>query len=189
MRTLTICITAMFSVCSIFTSCAKTKNADGKNKSMGTKTLVAYFSATGTTEGVAKKIASVTGGELFEIAPVQKYSSADLDWTDHSSRSCKENANPKSRPDFVKSKKSLNEYDVIYLGYPIWWDQAPRIVNSFIEYYKLDGKKVIPFATSGGSGVSNSVSALKKTYPKVNWQQGKLLNHPSVSDIKTWTGN
>lgn len=173
-------------LCMSMTACAK--NKETKKDNMGTKVLVAYFSATGTTEGVAEKIASVTGGDLCEIKPAEAYTSADLDWTDHSSRSSKENSNASSRPAIVKTYDNLNAYDTIYLGYPIWWDVAPRVVNTFIESYDLKGKTVIPFATSGGSTISNSVKELKRLYPDVNWQNGRLLNRATESQIKSWIG-
>lgn len=155
-------------------------------KAAGSKVLVAYFSATGTTQKVAKMIADATRGELYPIKPAQAYTAADLDWTNASSRSNKEHANPAARPSLAKGKKTLSGYDVVYLGFPIWWNEAPRIVNTFIESYDLKGKTVIPFATSGGSGISNSVKILKKAYPDIRWKEGKLLNNASVESIKKW---
>lgn len=139
------------------------------------KTVVAYFSATGTTEAVAKQLAKEKKAALYAIEPAKKYTAADLDWRDRQSRSSVEMNNKNARP-ALKSKKSLAEYDVIYLGYPIWWGVAPRIINTFIEQAKLEGKTVIPFATSGGSGVEKSVSELKAAYPNVKWQKGMLKN-------------
>lgn len=150
------------------------------------KTLVAYFSATGTTEHVAKMIANATGGELLKIQPTKEYSAADLDWRNPKSRSSMENANAKARPTFIKGKTDPNKYDVIYLGYPNWWNGAPRIINSFVEAYKLKGKTVIPFMTSGGSRIENSVTQLKKLYPQVKWQKGKLLNGATQKSINRW---
>lgn len=140
-----------------------------------TKTVVAYFSASGVTATAAKELAKEKNADLYSIEPAQKYTSADLDWRNKQSRSSLEMNDPKSRP-ALKSQKSLADYDVIYLGYPIWWGVAPRIINTFIEQAELDGKTVIPFATSGGSGVEPSVSALKASYPKVKWQKGILMN-------------
>ena len=150
------------------------------------KTLVAYLSFTGTTEGVAKMIASATGGELYKIEPEKEYSAADLDWTVKTSRCCKENAVPKARPAFKKTKVSLDQYDVIYLGYPNWWNSHPRIINTFIEAYGLKGKTVFPFMTSGGSDIKNSVKNLRKDYPEVNWQDGKLLNGATQDEVNVW---
>ena len=150
------------------------------------KVLVAYFSATGTTEEVAKMIAQATEGELYKIQPEEEYSAADLDWTVKTSRYCKENDNPKSRPAFKKTQENLDAYDVIYLGYPNWWNGAPRIINTFVEAYGLKGKTVIPFMTSGGSQIENSERLLKADYPEVNWQKGKLLNDATQKDVNAW---
>lgn len=150
------------------------------------KVLVAYASYTGTTEGVAKMIAHATGGELYQIKPEKAYTAADLDWNDKNSRCCRENDDPKARPAIVKDKASLEEYDVIYLGYPNWWNSHPRLINTFVEAYGLKGKKVIPFMTSGGSQIENSEKNLRKDYPDVNWQKGKLLNGVSQEDVDAW---
>ena len=166
------------------TACAQKKS----NKAMDNerKVLVAYFSATGTTERVAKMIATATGGELMKIQPQQEYSAADLDWTDPASRCCRENDNPQSRPEIVKTKASLEGYDVVYLGFPNWWNMAPRIVNTFVEAYGLKGVAVVPFSTSGGSGIENSVKQLRKAYPDVDWHDGRMLNGVTQQDIDEW---
>lgn len=177
-----LCAT-LCALCFALTACAQNKKTD-KTESMDKKTLVAYFSATGTTKHVAEMIAQKTGAELYAIEPTETYTAADLDWTDKKSRSCYENDHPESRPAFHKTKASLDDYDVIYLGYPIWWDLAPRIINTFVETYGLKGKTIIPFATSGGSTITNSVKVLKKTYPDINWQTGHLLNNASADDIE-----
>lgn len=152
----------------------------------GTKTLVAYFSATGTTEKVAQQIATATGGTLYKIQPAKTYTSADLNWRNKSSRSSVEMADAKSRPALSGSLKNATEYDVIYIGFPIWWDLAPRVINTFIESYRFAGKTVIPFATSGGSSISNSEKELQKAYPEIKWGKGKLLNSPTQNEIKKW---
>lgn len=169
------------------TACAK--KTEKTTDDVKQKVLVAYFSATGTTERVAKMIASATGGELMKIQPEQEYSDADLDWTEPTSRCCRENDNPASRPAIVKTKASIDDYDVVYLGFPNWWNMAPRIINTFVEAYGLKGKTVIPFSTSGGSGIENSVKQLRKAYPDVNWQDGRMLNGVSENDIKDWVKN
>lgn len=153
------------------------------------KVLVAYFSATGSTEEVAKMIAQTTDGELYKIQPEKEYSAEDLDWTVKTSRCCKENDNPKSRPAFKKTKASLDSYDIIYLGYPNWWNGAPRIINTFVEAYGLKGKTVIPFMTSGGSQIENSEKHLKADYPETNWQKGKLLNNATQEEVNAWINN
>ena len=150
------------------------------------KVLVAYFSATGTTEDVAEKIAAATGGELHEIASEQAYTDADLDWNNRQSRSSVEMNDPKSRPALKEKKANMADYDVVYIGFPIWWGVAPHIVNTFIESHDLKGKTLIPFATSGGSGISQAVAALRKAYPDLNWQDGKLLNRADEHTIRAW---
>ena len=165
------------------TACARKT----ESKSMdGAKILVAYFSATGTTERVAGEIAEATGGQLYEIVPEKGYTSADLNWNDDRSRSSLEMNNPQSRPALGGSPVDVAAYGVVFIGYPIWWDQAPRIVNTFIESHELKGKTVIPFATSGGSGISNSVEVLRSAYPGLNIQDGKLLNGASSASIRSW---
>lgn len=139
------------------------------------KTVVTYFSATGTTEAVAKQLAIDNKADLYAIEPAEKYTAADLDWHDKKSRSSVEMNDNNARP-ALKSKKSLAKYDVIYIGYPIWWGVAPRIINTFIEQAELEGKTVIPFATSGGSGIEKSISEFKTAYPNVKWQKGMLKN-------------
>ena len=148
--------------------------------------LVAYFSATGTTARAAEKLADVTGGELYAITPVESYTSADLDWNDKQSRSSVEMKDPKSRPALKGKKENIADYDVVFIGYPIWWDLAPRVVNTFIESHNLKGKTVIPFATSGGSTRAGSASALKRSYPSLNWKEGRLLNPTDEKTICTW---
>lgn len=170
-----------------FAACAQNKG----EKSMLTenKPLVVYFSATGTTAKAARTIAEVTGGTLYEIVPQQAYTSDDLDWNDKQSRSSVEMNNPQARPTLKDTKLDVTAYDVVFIGYPIWWDLAPRIINTFIESYGLKGKTLVPFATSGGSGISNSVRELRKTYPNLEWQDGKLLNGSSRNAIQNWTSD
>ena len=150
------------------------------------KVLVAYFSATGTTRQVAKQIANFADADICEIVPTEPYTSADLDWTNQQSRSSVEMNNPKARPEIKAVSTDVSMYDCVFLGYPIWWDLAPRAVNSFIEATDLAGKIVIPFATSGSSTIANSVTVLKKAYPEIKWQTGKLLNRSSEKEIGTW---
>lgn len=137
----------------------------------GTKVLVAYFSATGNTEKAAQQVASIVSGDLHKIQPEKSYTSADLNWRDKSSRSSVEMDDPTSRPAIIDDLKNLAEYDTVYLGFPICWNQAPRLINTFLEKYDLSGKTVIPFATSGSSSISNAESELRKAYPDVNWQK------------------
>ena len=167
-----------------FAACAQNKGE--KNMQTEGKSLVVYFSATGTTAKAARAIADVTGGTLYEIVPQQAYTSDDLDWNDKQSRSSMEMNNPQARPVLKDTNMDVTAYDVIFIGYPIWWDQAPRIINTFIESHDLKGKTLVPFATSGGSGITGSVRALRKAYPDLKWQDGKLLNGSSRNAIQNW---
>ena len=148
-------------------ACAQNKGE--QNMQSGNSPLVVYFSATGTTAKAARTIAEVTGGTLYEIVPQQTYTADDLDWNDSQSRSTAETA-----------------YDIIFIGYPIWWNQAPRIINTFIESHDLKGRTLVPFATSGSSGIGNSANELREAYPDLEWQDGKLLNGASRSTIQNW---
>lgn len=168
-----------------FTACAQKKEKQSMDNN-SSKTLVAYFSATGTTAKAARSITDITGGELFEIAPQNPYTDADLDWNDKQSRSSVEMNNAQSRPALKAKKADIAEYDVVFIGYPIWWDLAPRIINTFIESHDLKGKVIISFVTSGGSSISNSISELKKAYPDLDWKEGRLLNRMSNNAIQNW---
>lgn len=156
----------------------------GKQHKQTKQVMVAYFSATGTTKAAAKILAAATGGTLTEIAPVKPYSNADLDWRNESSRSFVEMHNAKARP--ACRKTDVSKYGVIYIGYPIWWNEAPRIINTWIEANNLKGKVIIPFATSGGNTIDNSAAILKKTYPSLNWKEGRLLNNANAKTIESW---
>lgn len=161
-------------------ACSQSKPRSNMEKK---KVLVVFFSATGNTKQTAQKLARIVGADLCEIVPAQPYTSADLDWNDKRSRSSVEMANPQARPDIKPIGLDLKSYDCIFLGYPIWWNLAPRTVNTFIESNGLTGKTIVPFATSGGSSITNSVAALKKTYPTLKWKEGRLLNHADEKSI------
>ena len=160
--------------------------ACGQNNKKEMKTLVAYFSATGTTEAVAKDLAEVTGATIYEIKPEVKYTAADLDWHDQASRSSVEMKDKNSRPAFVQDLKDADTYDVIFIGFPVWWYTAPTIINTFIEAYGFEGKTVIFFATSGGSTIDKANKDFAAAYPKINWKAGKTLNGASKTEIKSW---
>ena len=162
--------------------CAQNKTKDMKQ----TKTLVAYFSASGTTKGVATMLAEVTGADLHEIKPEKPYTEADLDWRNNQSRSSVEMKDKKSRPAITGKLKNMDNYTTIYIGYPIWWYTAPTIINTFIEAYNLKGKTLIPFATSGSSPIKKSCDDPKATYPDLTWKEGKLLNRATKQDIEAW---
>ena len=138
--------------------------------------LVAYFSASGVTARVAKEIAAATGAELHEIRPAQPYTRADLDWTNKNSRSSVEMNDPACRPALAEAAPDMGKYDAVFLGFPIWWYVEPRIVDTFLDGCDLTGKTLIPFATSGGSGVEGAARNLAKAYPQARWKGGKLLN-------------
>ena len=148
------------------------------------KTLVAYFSASGVTARVAKEVADAAGADLYEIRPAQPYSPGDLDWMDKKSRSTLEMNDPACRPAIEGQVNGMEQYDTILIGFPIWWYVEPRIVDTFLERYDFSGKTVIPFATSGGSGIEKAERSLKAHCPQANWKKGKLLNH---TDAAAWT--
>ena len=152
------------------------------------KVLVAYFSATGTTKRVAEKLATAVNADIYEIKPLTPYTSADLNWHDSNSRSSVEMKDKNARPEIAEDNFSVKDYDVIYLGFPIWWGTAPRIVNTFLEKQDFSNKKIILFATSGSSGIGNTDRDLK---PSVSAStkiiKGKVLNgNPSVEELKNW---
>lgn len=140
------------------------------------KKLVAYFSASGVTRRKSEALAKVIGADLHEIAPVESYTDAGLDWTNKRSRSTVEMQDPSSRPALKEPKTDLSAYDTVYIGFPIWWGVAPHAVNTFIESNDLAGKQLVIFATSGGSGLSPAVHDLQKRYPSLQIVSGKLLN-------------
>lgn len=149
--------------------------------------LVAFFSATGTTKGVAEKIASVTGGDLYEILAAEPYSSDDLNYNDSSSRSTKEQNDKNVRPEIGSEAISLEGYSTIYLGFPIWWGEEPRILDTFAESYSFEGITVIPFCTSGGSGIGRSGSNMEALAGSGTWLEGKRFDGGvSEEDLKVW---
>ncbi len=150
------------------------------------KILVAYFSASGVTKGVAQRLAKAAGADLFEIRPAVPYTQADLNWTDKKSRSSVEMNDPLSRPEIAEKLPNMADYDTVFVGYPIWWYVAPHIINTFVESYDLSGKTLVAFATSGGSGIGKTVEELKKLYPDANWKDGKLLNTISDKELVDW---
>ena len=164
-------------------SCGQTQ-AEPPTAANGGKTLVVYFSATGTTADAAKMLAEATDGTLYAITPKEPYTAADLDWRDHQSRCYVEMHDPSSRPAISGTVENIDEYTTVYIGFPIWWDTYPSIIATFIEAHQLQGKELIPFATSGGSGISTSVVNLKKNYPTLTWKRGLLLNGMSVQQIR-----
>ena len=145
------------------------------------KILIAFFSATGCTKIAAENIAASVQGDLFEIVPDKPYTTDDLNWINKSSRSSLEMKDPSSRPAIKKPLPDINLYDVIFLGFPIWWDEAPHVVATFIESLNFAGKTVIPFATSGGSGITHAQKVLEQICPKAKFLPGKIVNSTNVS--------
>ena len=150
------------------------------------KKLVAYFSASGVTKKAAEKLAKSEGADLFEIKPKVPYTKADLNWMDKKSRSTVEMKNPDSRPEIAEKLDNMVDYDTVFVGFPIWWYVAPTIINTFLESYDFSGKTVVPFATSGGSGMGKTVDVLKKTCPAADFADGKMLNRMSDKEIADW---
>lgn len=150
------------------------------------KKLVAYFSASGTTKKVAEMIAESAGADLFGIEPKVAYTKADLNWMDKKSRSSVEMNDKKIRPEMVNTPLDVNAYDEIILGFPIWWYVAPTIVNTFLETYDFSGKKIVLFATSGGSGFGNTVRELQPSAPEAHIVEGRLINGASRQEIDEW---
>lgn len=153
------------------------------------KKLVAYFSASGVTAKAAEKLAKAADADLFEIKPVQPYTRADLDWMNKKSRSSVEMADKSSRPEIAEKVSNMADYDVIFVGFPIWWYVAPTIINTFLEQYDLSGKKIVLFATSGGSGFGKTVENLKGSVAADTViKEGKLLNGSiSEAELRAWT--
>ena len=153
------------------------------------KKLVAYFSASGVTAKVADLLADAVGADIHEIRPKVPYTKADLNWMDKKSRSSIEMADKKIRPEIAESNVRIEEYDVVFLGFPIWWYVAPTIVNTFLESHDFSGKKIVLFATSGGSKLGNTVEELKVSVAdNVEIIEGKLLNgRQSIASVKAWT--
>ena len=151
------------------------------------KRLVTYFSATGITAKVASSLADAIDADIFEIRPSVLYSAADLDWKDKNSRSTLEMNDPASRPQISHIRNNLQDYDVIFVGFPIWWYVAPRIINTFLESYNFTGKTIVPFATSGGSGVEKVNESIQGSCPDANLREASLLSADAgLSDLSAW---
>lgn len=149
--------------------------------------LIAYFSASGVTESVAKKMAEAGNADLYEIRPEILYTKKDLDWTDKESRSTEEMKNPASRPALADKNADIEGHDVIFIGFPIWWYTAPTIINTFLESYEFCGKTIVPFATSGGSGIKKAVEMIRNAVPEAITEDGRLLNGTlDKTELKNW---
>ncbi len=151
------------------------------------KKLVAYFSASGITAKVAERLSESIGADLHEITPKVRYTEADLDWRDKNSRSSVEMSNPASRPEIERVRDNMADYDTIYVGFPIWWYIAPTIINTFLESYDLTGKTIVPFATSGGSGMGKTNEMLQPSCTGAKLVDGKLFKADvSKQELAAW---
>ena len=148
---------------------------------MSSKTLVVYFSASGVTAKAAQEVANALGADLFEIRPQTPYTPADLDWTNKKSRSSVEMNDPACRPALAEAAPDLSQYGAVFLGFPIWWYVEPRIVDTFLDACSLSGKRVIPFATSGGSGIEKAAKNLQAHYPQAAWAPGRLVHRETAA--------
>ncbi len=161
-----------------------TDAADATEASSNSNTLVVFFSATGTTKGVAQMIADATGADTYEILAAQTYTESDLNWNDKNSRTTTEQNDKSVRPEIGSEKLSLDGYSTIYIGYPIWWGEEPRIMDTFAQSYDFTGKTMIPFCTSGGSGIGSSGKNLAEIAGTGNWVEGDRLS--ADTDIAAW---
>ncbi len=151
------------------------------------KKLVAYFSASGVTAALAQRLANSMGADLFEIEPSQKYTDADLNWMDKKSRSSVEMNDKSFRPSIANKVEDMDQYDTIYVGFPIWWYVAPTIINTFLEQYDLSGKTIVPFATSGSSQMGRTNQELAPSCKGANLVEGKRFNaNASSNELKAW---
>ena len=163
---------------------AADENTNSENE---TKAAVVYFSGTGNTKAVAEVIAAETGADIYEIVPAEEYTADDLNYNDDNCRANAEMNDESARPAIQNDLSAVSDYDTIYLGYPIWWGTCPRIIQTFLENYDVSAAQIYTFCTSGGSGISKSISDLQTIYPNLNIVDGKRLNGATEADIKEWT--
>lgn len=178
--------------CAMTMSVMAANDGLNRNENMnndGNKTLVAYFSATGTTMEAATRLAKAIHADLHEIVPEVPYTSADLNWNNKNSRSSVEMADKSSRPAVASKVENMAQYNTVFVGFPIWWYIAPMIINTFLEQYDMTGKTIVPFFTSGGSGAGETLKYLKPSAPGANWVEPKNFNYMSESDIIIWTNS
>lgn len=180
-------VTAVLCVLALtFAACASQSGDNTNTKNNENKTLVAYFSAQGHTKAAAEKVAAATGGDLFQIQPEQPYTEEDLDGWNDSARGTRESKDRTTRPGIANKVENFEQYDTIYLGFPIWWYTAPTIINTFLESHNTDGKVIIPFATSGGSEYGDTEKDLRVSAPKAKFKPGKVLNDMDEAQVKAW---
>ena len=185
-----ILITTLFMM--MLTACGSSANDLPKNETVnkgieGKKIAVIYFSATGNTKTIAEMISKETGADIYEIIPSEAYTKEDLKYSDDNCRANKEQRDDSSRPEIANDLSKTSEYDVIYIGYPIWWGTVPRILQTYFEKYDLSNATIYTFCTSGGNGIDKSISDLKSWYPKLNIVDGKKLNNASQKDIEAFS--
>lgn len=168
------------------TNMENTDNQDAQEH----KILVAYFSATGTTKGVAEHIANGLNADIYEIVPEDPYTDADLNYNDNNSRTTIETNDPNARPVISGSVENMEQYDTVFIGYPIWWGEAPRIVSTFVESYDFSGKTIVPFCTSGGSDMGSSAASLEQLTNGATWLDGRRLNGSDSQDtVMEWVNS
>ena len=168
------------------TDMENTDNQDVQNH----KALVAYFSATGTTKGVAEHIANGLNADIYESVPEEPYTDADLDYNDNNSRTTIEMNDPDARPAISGSVENMEQYDIVFIGYPIWWGEAPRIVSTFVESYDFSGKTIVPFCTSGGSDIGSSATSLEQLTNGATWLDGRRINGSDSQDtVMEWVNS
>ncbi len=164
-----------------------TSSKAGNESDKSGKILVAYFSATGNTEGVAQKLANGLGADLYEITPSEPYTDEDLDYNNSKSRSSVEMNDPSARPAISGTVANMEQYDVVFIGYPIWWGESPRIMSTFVESYDFSGKTLVAFCTSASSGFGNSDSALRSAAKGAKWLEGRRFSAgASADDVLAW---
>lgn len=185
MKIKSVLMASLMTIVSLSSCGSSTKEKVTSEETTPSKTIVCYFSATGTTAEAAERIAEKTGGVLYEIKPEVAYTDADLNWTDKESRSSLEMQDPEARTAIGGELPDLTQYEVVFIGYPNWWNTHPTIINTFIESTDLEGKTIVPFMTSGGSTIDNSVQKLHKQYPSLNIHDGILMNHVTDSELET----
>jgi flavodoxin len=184
-----LALLAALPLCGCAKDATNPENKDAPTMNSTNKALVAYFSATGTTKGVAERLAAAIGADIFEIKPEKPYTAADLDWRDKQSRSSVEMADRASRPAIAGAVTNLADYATVYVGFPIWWSREPSIIDTFVESNAeaLAGKTIVPFATSGGSGMGDSTKNLQALAPKAKVIEGRRFRGSvSAEDLKNW---
>ena len=167
-------------------SCNPTAKNNGETTQEKMNTVIAYFSATGTTAAVAELLAQAANADLLEIEPQTIYTDADLNWRDSTSRSSLEMKDRSSRPKIKTAVNAVADYDTVFVGFPIWWYTAPTIINTFFETVDLKGKAIYLFATSGGSTIDKAVDDLHAAYPDLDIREGRTLNDITFEDLSQW---